>query len=163
MIQPKVILLFLLGVAVMLWACRPAHTPESDAAEIVKAVDHNEFDRASAMANAFFSSSAAMKVDSLSIPALCNLSVALTRIDEYTEHSDDNTARALQCYRTAMARDSVSASEYYRSLPADDYRYVAFLRHLLSPITAREAGTIYTVNEMGEDTSIVPSDTLKVP
>lgn len=156
MINLKLIFLLLFGTAVMTWACKPGVTPDSEAAAIISAVGSCNFDEARQRADRFFTSET--RLDSVSLSRLCSLSIAMTQLSETGEHVSDYVAQALQCYRAAMARDSVSATGVFEAMPREEYQYFAMLRQLLAPITARENGVVYTENEEYADSIVSPTD-----
>lgn len=160
MINPKLIFLLLFGTAILAWACQPKTTPDTEAGAIVEAVNSGNLDKARNRADKFMASGA--ELDTMSISRLCSLAIAMTKLSESGEHADDYAARALQCYRAAMARDSISATGFFNAMPQDEYKYVNMLRQLLGPITARENGVVYSVNEMGEDEMLLPGDTTNI-
>lgn len=152
----KLIFLLLFGTAILAWACRPGVTPDSEAAAIINAVGSRNFDEARHRADRFFASET--RLDSVSLSKLCSLSIAMTQLSEAGDHVSDYVAQALQCYRAAMARDSVSATGVFEAMPREEYQYFAMLRQLLAPITARENGVVYTENEEYEDNIVSPTD-----
>lgn len=158
MIHYKLIILLLFFTATLAWACKPAPSAESDAADVISAVNAGNYDRAASYAEKLFGPKS--KLDSVSVSKLCYLAIAMTRLSESAEHSHDFTAQALECYRAAMARDSVSAIGLFEAMPREDFQYYTLLRQLLAPIKAREAGVVYTVNEEGEDEIITLKDSI---
>lgn len=156
MISPKYIFLLIIGCLALAWACRPASTPDKSAAMITEAFDNDNVEAARNRADAFFASG--VKLDTVSVPQLCMLSVTLAKLSESGDRQGDFTAQALQCYRVAMRRDSVAATSFYSSLSAEDFRYVELLRQLGGRVDARDAGI--HADEEGSDV-INLSDTLK--
>ncbi len=156
MINPKLIFLLLFGTAILTWACRPGATPDSEASAIINAVGARNFDEARQRADRFFASET--RLDSVSLSRLCSLSIAMTQLSEAGEHVSGYVAHALQCYRVAMARDSISATGFFEAMPREEYQYFAMLRQLLAPITARENGVVYTDSEVYDDNTVSPTD-----
>lgn len=157
MINIKLIVLLICGTAILAWACQPKPTPESMAREIVSDVNSGNTERAGARAEAFFRHSS--RLDSINVAELCNLAVAMAKLSEKSEHADGFIAQAIKCYRAAVVRDSVTAVAHLNTFDRDSYKYVDMLHQLIGPITAREKGMVYSVNDMGEDEIIMPSDT----
>lgn len=140
MINPKYIILLLLGCLALLWACKPANTPDQAAAQISEALDNENVDAARSKADAFFKSD--VKLDTVAVPRLCRLALTLAKLSQSGEHADDYMAQALQCYRVAIARDSVTAVGFFEAMTGDDARYYRYLRQLLSSVDVRESGVI---------------------
>lgn len=151
MINPKYLILLIVCCMALVWACQPAPNPDKAASAITEALENDNVDAARSKADAFFASG--VSLDTLAVPRLCVLSVTLARLSESGEHSDDYMAQALQCYRVAMRRDSITATRCFDGMPADDFRHVNFLRQLRRQVDVREHGV--TVDE--SDIS-VPSD-----
>lgn len=149
--------MLLFGAAILAWACKPSETPNDEAMAIVQAISTNKLDEARNRANQFFASKA--KLDSVDVSQLCALSIAMVRLSETDKHSDGYAAQALQCYRVAMMRDSITSTGYFNSLNQDDYQHYSMLLQLSAPVSVRESGMVYTVNEMGEDVIVSPEDT----
>lgn len=127
----------------LVWACRPIASPDSAAADITHAFEKDGVDAAMSKADAFFASN--VRLDTVAVPRLCMLSITLAKLSESC-HNDDYAAQALNCYRCAMRRDSVSATGFYEALAADDYQYVNLLRQLGGRADARTEG-IYADEE----------------
>ncbi len=138
MINPKFIILLILGCLAMAWACKPARNPDHAAASVSEAMEHNDIDAARSRADALFASG--VRLDTIAVPRLCMLSVSLAKLADCGDHTTDYTAQALQCYRIAMSRDSITATSFYAALSGDDYKYAAFLRQLGRSVDARDAG-----------------------
>jgi len=138
MIHYKYIILLVVGCLALAWACKPASTPDKAAAAITEALENDDLEEARSRADAFFASG--VRLDAVDVSRLCMLSVTLAKLSESGEHSDDIAAQALQCYRVAMRRDSVTATSFYESFPADDFKYINFLRQLGGRVDARDAG-----------------------
>ncbi len=153
MINPKLIFIFLVAVAALCWACKPANTPDKTADEIVAQVANGNFDAAMAHANELMSARSGV-VDSMRVERLCGLAVAMVRLGEHSEKSDEFTAFALKCYRHALNSAPEATEAYVRELTSDDYRYISFLTQLLRPVSAREAGVVYSINDDGEDSTV---------
>lgn len=153
MINPKIIFLFLIGVAALCWACKPADTPDKTADEIVAEVSRGNFDAAMARANDLMARRDGA-VDSMRVERLCGLAVAMVRLGEHSEKADEFTAFALKCYRRALTSAPDATEAYVDELTSDDYRYISFLNQLLRPVDAREAGVVYSINEDGEDSTV---------
>lgn len=138
MISPKFIILLIIGSLALTWACRPAATPDKAAADITEALENDNVEAARSRADAFFASG--VRLDTVDVSRLCMLSVTLAKLSESGEHADDYAAQALQCYRVAMRRDSVTATSFYEALDGEDFRYVNLLRQLGGRVDARDAG-----------------------
>ncbi|MCM1310576.1 MAG: hypothetical protein NC301_06075 [Bacteroides sp.] len=117
MINPKYIILLFIGCMALIWACRPSVSPERVASEVT-----DEY------------------LDTVSIPQLCMQSITLAKLNETANPGEDYTALALNCYRTALHRDSVAASAFYNSLGGDDFKYYQLLRQLDGRVDARTEG-----------------------
>lgn len=152
MINPKLIILFFVGCLALAWACKPAPSPDKAAAEISEALEGNNPDAARKLADDFFSSG--VKLDAVNIPRLCMLSVTLTRLSEIADFGNDYAAHALQCYRVAMRRDSITATEFFSSLDGDDFKYSNLLHQLAGRVDARDSG-ITAEDETDESTTPV--------
>lgn len=151
MINPKYLILLIVCCLALVWACKPAPNPDKVASEITEALENDNIDAARSRADAFFASG--VSLDTVAVPRLCMLAVTLARLSESGEHSNDYMAQAMQCYRVAMRRDSVTATGCFDAMPADDFRYVNFLRQLRRQADVRESGV--TVDESENS---VPSD-----
>lgn len=138
MISPKYIILLFLGCLALVWACRPNISPDKSAAEITEAYDKDNIDEARAKTDAFFASG--IKLDTVAVPRLCMLSITLAKLSETASQGDDYTAQALNCYRTALRRDSVTAVSFYSALGGDDFKYYQLLRQLEGRVDARMEG-----------------------
>lgn len=138
MISPKYIILLIIGCMALVWACSPAVSPDKSAAEITEAYNNESIDAAKSKADALFASG--VRLDTIAVPHLCMLSITLAKLDETVSDNDDYAAQALNCYRTAMRRDSVTATTFYRALSDDDYKYYQFLKHLEGREGARREG-----------------------
>lgn len=117
MIHPKYIILFFICCMALVWACRPSTSPERIAAEVT-----DEY------------------LDTVSIPQLCMQSITLAKLNETAASGEDYTALALNCYRTALRRDSASATSFYNSLNGDDFKYYQLLQQLEGRVDARKEG-----------------------
>lgn len=144
MISPKYIVLLFIACMALVWACRPNVSPDKSAAEITEAYDKDNIDEARAKTDAFFASG--IKLDTVAVPRLCMLSITLAKLSESATQSDDYTAQALNCYRTALRRDSVTAVSFYGALSGDDFKYYQLLRQLEGRVDARAEG-IYPEEE----------------
>lgn len=153
MINPKLILIFLVGCLALAWACKPAASPDKAAAEISEALDGNNFDAARKKADDFFASG--VKLDTVGIPRLCMLAVTLTRLGESAEHGHDYAAHALQCYRVAMRKDSVASMEFYTNLEGEDFKFANLLLQLAGRVDARDSG-ILVEDEAEESSTMLP-------
>lgn len=143
MISPKYLILLVICCLALVWACKPSETPDKAAAEIIEAFDGDNSDAARSRADAFFKSG--VQLDTVAVPRLCMLAVTLAKLSESGEHSEDYMVYAMQCYRTAMKRDSVTTIGFFEAIPADDYKYANYLRQLRRQIYVRETGV--TVDE----------------
>ncbi len=128
MISPKYIILLFLGCLALVWACRPNISPDKSAAEITEAYNKDNIEEACAKTHAFFASD--IKLDTVAVPRLCMLSITLAKLDDSAYQGDDYITYALNCYHTAMRRDSVTALSFYRALTGDDFKYYQLLRQL---------------------------------
>lgn len=147
MINPKLILIFLVGCLALAWACKPAASPDKAAAEISEALDGNNFDAARKRADNFFASG--VNLDTIAIPRLCMLAVTLTRLSESADIGHDYAAHALQCYRVAMRRDSIASMEFYTNLDGEEFKYANLLLQLAGRVDARDSG-ILVEDESGD-------------
>lgn len=138
MISPKYIILLFLGCMALVWACRPTTTPDNAADEITEALEKNNLDEARSKTDAFFARG--VKLDTVAVPRLCMLSINLAKLSESATPGDDYTAQALNCYRTALRRDSVTALTFYQALGSDDFKYYILLQQLEGRVDARSAG-----------------------
>ncbi|MBD5239052.1 MAG: hypothetical protein HDS64_04675 [Bacteroidales bacterium] len=152
MINYKLIILLLAGVATLAWACKPSFTPEQTAEEITTAVSSGHYDSAIKLADELMSRGNA-GLDSMKVERLCQLAVAMVKLGEHSERGDEFSAFALRCYQQAVKTNEASTEAYISELPSDDFREISLIRHLLNPVTAREAGVVYSVNEEGDDIS----------
>lgn len=148
MISPKYIILFLLGCMALVWACRPSESPDKAASNITRAFENNELDAARSLADEFFSSDT--KLDTVSVPHLCMLSITMAKLSLNSEHADDYAALALNCYRVAMRRDSVTTQSFYSALAPEDYQYLNLLLRLGGSADVRSVG-IYPDEEDAEN------------
>lgn len=147
MISPKYIILLFLGCMALVWACRPTISPDNAAAEITEAFEKNNIDEARSKTDAFFARG--VKLDTVAVPRLCMLSITLAKLSESATQGDDYTAQALNCYRMALRRDSVTALTFYQALGGDDFKYYNLLQQLEGRVDARSAG-IRSNEEGGE-------------
>lgn len=155
MISPKYIILLFLGCLALVWACKPAVTPDKSAAEITEAYNQNNIAEAKSKADALFASG--VKLDTIAVPRLCLLSITLAKMSENSSTTDDYTAQALNCYRSAMRRDSVTAQSFYRALGGDDLKYFYLLQQLEGRVDARKEG-IRSEEESGDYISLEPDN-----
>lgn len=151
MINPKLIILLLACTAILAWACQPRQTPDLQAGGIVEAVNAGNLEKARHLADRFLGANHSL--DTVSIGRLCTVSVALIKLADESDNADVYAAQALQCFRKAMGRDSVTAAGFYDAVAPEDYRYVNTLRHLSVPVTAREKGVVY-VDEHDEESAV---------
>lgn len=138
MISPKYIILLFLGCLALVWACSPSTSPDKSAAEISEAYNKSNIDEARSKADALFASG--VKLDTIAVPRLCMLSITLAKLSENAGAGNDYTAQALNCYRTALRHDSVTASSFYRALSGDDFKYYQLLQQLEGRVDARSEG-----------------------
>ena len=122
----------------LVWACRPAVSPDKSAAEITEAYNKDNIDEARAKTDAFFASG--VRLDTIAVPRLCMLSITLAKLSESSAPGEDYTAQALSCYRAALRRDSVTATSFYRALGYDDFKYYQLLQQLEGRVDARREG-----------------------
>jgi len=108
------------------------------AAEITEAYNKDNIDEARAKTDAFFASG--VRLDTVSVARLCMLSITLAKLSENAIPSEDYTAQALNCYRTALSRDSVTATSFYHALRFDDFKYFQLLQQLEGRLDARREG-----------------------
>lgn len=150
MINYKIILLFLAGVATLCWACKPADTPDRTADEITLAVSRGHYEAAMEQADKLMARRDVC-LDTMRVERLCRLAVALVRIGEHSERADEFSAFALKCFQSALKSNREATDAYVSELDSEDFRYISFLRELHRPVAARESGVVYSINEDGED------------
>lgn len=150
MINYKLIILFLVGVATLAWACKPAATPDQTVEEITAAVNSGNYDGALKLADELMSRRDA-SLDTMRVERLCQLAVAMVRLGDHTERADEFSAFALRCYRQAMQAHPEATEAYVKELSTDDFRDISLLQHLAVPVAARESGMVYSVDEEGDD------------
>lgn len=151
MINYKLIILFLAGVATLAWACKPSVTPDQTAEDITMAVNAGDYDGAQKMAEELMTSRNP-GLDSMRVERLCQLAVAMVRLGDHTEQSDEYSAFALRCYQQAIKSNAEATEAYVSELTTDDFREISLLKQLFVPVDAREAGVVYSVDEEGDDT-----------
>ena len=158
MIHYKLIILLILCTGALAWACQPARTSDQTVTEINRLMGVGETEEAVALAEKIMKSNKSM--DTIGTVNLCRLSVVMARLAEHTERSDEFSAYALQCYRTAVERDSATASEYFAHMPTEDFQYAELLRQLMRPIAAREMGLPFPADDEGGNAAGEEADTI---
>lgn len=138
MISPKYIILLVLGCMALVWACRPKVTPDMEAANITQAFNNNNIDEACSLADKFFSANS--RLDNVSVPQLCMLSITMIKMSIKSTHADDYAAQAISCYDTAIRRDSITATTFYNALNSDDFQYFNLLQRLDGSADVRSVG-----------------------
>ncbi len=150
MINYKLIILFLAGVATMAWACKPSVTPDQTVEEITSAISAGNYDSAMELADELMARKNA-GLDSMRVERLCQLAVAMARLGEHSGRADEFSAFALRCYQQAVKSNEAATEAYVAELSHDDFLEISLIRQLLNPVTAREEGVVYSVNEEGDD------------
>lgn len=153
MINPKLIFLLLFGIATLCWACKPTDTPDRTAEEIATAIQHGNYESAQSLADGLMTRRDA-GLDTMRVERLCMLAVSMVRLGEHSEHGDECTAYALKCYRQALLNNESATQQYVSEMSSEDFRYISFLKELLRPVNAREAGVVYSINDDGEDSTV---------
>lgn len=154
MINPKLIFLFLFGIATLCWACKPTDTPDRTAEEIATAIEHGRYETAQELTNNLINRGREAGLDTMRVERLCILAVSVARLSEHSERTDEYTAFALKCLQQALLTNQEQTLNYIGEMNSDDYRYISFLNQLLKPISAREQGVVYSINDDGEDSTI---------
>lgn len=154
MINPKLILLLLFGVATLCWACKPTNTPDRTAEEIAAAIGHGRYEAAQELTDNLINRVRYAGLDTMRVERLCMLAVSVARLSEQSERADEYTAFALKCLQQALQTNRDKTSNYINEMNSDDYRYITFLSQLLKPISAREQGVVYSINDDGEDSTV---------
>lgn len=154
MINPKLIFLLILGIATLCWACKPTDTPDRTAEEIATAIDHGRYETAQGLTNNLISRGREAGLDTMRVERLCMLAVCVARLSEHSERTDEYTAFALKCFQQALQTNHDLTMAYIGEMNSEDYRYISFLNQLLKPISAREQGVVYSINDDGEDSAI---------
>lgn len=152
MINYKLIILFLAGVATLAWACKPSVTPDQAVDELTAAITAGHYDGAMKMAEELMTRRDA-GIDSMRVERLCQLAVAMSRLGEHSGRADEFSAFALRCYQQAVKTNEAATAAYVNELSSDDFREISLIKQLLNPVTAREAGVVYSINEEGDDIS----------
>lgn len=150
MINYKLIILFLVGVATLAWACKPKVTPEQEADEITAAVSAGHYETAMKLADELMTRKNA-GLDSIRVEKLCQLAVAMSRLGEHSGRGDEFSAFALRCYQQAVNTNEAATEAYIGELTHDDFQEISIIRQLLTPVKAREEGVVYSINEEGDD------------
>lgn len=140
MFHPKYVILLILALLIVAWACNPVTPVNKAARDLSESLIKNDLSSAQRHANKVVSEDFDTSVSS--VQDLCIIAISLMKLSEGVADGSDYAAQAIKFYEKALMKDSIGTQKYFEMLGPEDYNSAHLLVQLRNQIQLRECSTI---------------------